>query len=144
VVHLIYALRSLFSLTFATNRVSDNFLTRKYLFQRPTRHPAILFQGSDVINTIPSDSFRPTINHHIACDELSILPLHLTICKAIIVQYHEETVVRAAVVGNMKLRDVVAQLLPRTCSFDVWIYVKSQGAWILPDVKTRIYDLIKT
>lgn len=42
----------------------------------------------------------------------------------------------------MKLEDV-AQLLPRTDSFDVWIYAKSQVAWVLPDVKTRIYDMKK-
>ena len=50
---------------------------------------------------------------------------------------------RTTAAGNMRLHDLVLELLPGMDDYDVRVFVKSQGTWTRPRLDTRFNDLIE-
>ncbi|KAF2823755.1 hypothetical protein CC86DRAFT_468778 [Ophiobolus disseminans] len=76
-------------------------------------------------------------------EHILILPPNLTHLKISIHAQHARQIVRAAVVGEMRLRDVVKQVLPGEYLQDARAYVRLRGEWIEPGAGTKISDVVE-
>ncbi|KAL5121737.1 hypothetical protein ACEQ8H_000424 [Pleosporales sp. CAS-2024a] len=65
-------------------------------------------------------------------DQILILPSHLTPLKISLHTHAPPRAIRAAVAGDMRLRDVVKQVLPHDLLGDARVHVKSRGEWVEP------------
>jgi hypothetical protein len=78
-------------------------------------------------------------------DTILILPPTLTNLK---ITLHTHTLqrnntIRAAVAGDMRLRDVVKQILPHNYLCDVRVYVRSRGEWVEPGSPVKVSDIVE-
>jgi hypothetical protein len=74
-------------------------------------------------------------------DEILILPSSLTHLKVSLFVHQSSRKMRVAVAGDMRLRDVVKQLLPQEYLRDARAYVKARGEWVEPGPQTKIGDV---
>ena len=74
-------------------------------------------------------------------DEILILPSSLTHLKISLHAHYDKRTIRAAVAGDMRLRDVIKQLLPQEYLSDARAYVRSRGEWIEPGAPTKVSDV---
>ncbi|KAF2254069.1 hypothetical protein BU26DRAFT_548385 [Trematosphaeria pertusa] len=75
--------------------------------------------------------------------EILILPTLSHITVHLKISSHTATqTLRAAVAGNLRLREIIKQLLgPTVEQYDVRVLVKSRGSWEQPSLETRISDI---
>jgi hypothetical protein len=81
-----------------------------------------------------SNSLRP--------DQILILPSTLTSLKISLHTHTPQRTIRAAVAGDMRLRDVIKQILPQEYLHDTRVYVKSRGEWVEPENPTKVSDIV--
>jgi hypothetical protein len=74
-------------------------------------------------------------------NELLIVSHSLTHLK-IILHSHQRTI-RVAVAGDMRLRDVLKQVLPHKHLHDARAYVRSQGGWVEPEAPMKVEDVVE-
>ncbi|KAH7340021.1 hypothetical protein BKA66DRAFT_577269 [Pyrenochaeta sp. MPI-SDFR-AT-0127] len=74
-------------------------------------------------------------------DEVLILPPGLTHLKVRMQMQHEGQVIRVAVAGDMRFRDIVKQLLPAHYQGEVRACVKLMGEWQEPGPSAKVSDL---
>jgi hypothetical protein len=78
-------------------------------------------------------------------DTILILPPTLINLK---ITLHTHTLRRinticAAVTGDMRLRDVVKQILPYELLCDAGVYVRSKGEWVKPGSSVKVSDVVE-
>jgi hypothetical protein len=81
----------------------------------------------------------PRAFHALRPNELLIVSPVLTHLKISLHGHHHTICV--AVAGDMRLRDVVKQVLPHEHLYDARVYVKSRSEWIEPETPMKVRDV---
>lgn len=84
---------------------------------------------------------RKTAHELRSSDEILILPPCLTHLKVSLFAQHSSRKMRVAVAGDMRLRDVIKQLLPQEYLRDTRVYVKARDEWVEPGAQTKVGDV---
>ncbi|EAT83414.1 hypothetical protein HBI56_116250 [Parastagonospora nodorum] len=79
--------------------------------------------------------------HSLRADQILILPPTLTALKICLHSQGPKRTIRAAVAGDMRLRDVVKQVLPQEYLRDARVHVKSRGEWLEPGSPMKVSDI---
>jgi hypothetical protein len=80
--------------------------------------------------------------HDLRNDEILLLPPSLTHLK-ISLHAHPRTI-RVAIAGDMRLRDVIKQILPQEYLHDARVYVKRRDEWIEAGSPTKVSDIAQS
>ncbi|KAF2868520.1 hypothetical protein BDV95DRAFT_461317, partial [Massariosphaeria phaeospora] len=98
--------------------------------------------SSDMNYQRVSVAFPLAFSPNLSREDVLILP-HLTKLRARVSQFGSgtDTVVRAAVAGNMRLREIVPQLVSGTDEYNIVVYVKSRGSYVAAPLDTKLHDI---
>jgi hypothetical protein len=89
---------------------------------------------------LPSNTARD-----LRSSEILILPSSLTRLKLQLRDTNNTYIrtLRATIAGDMRLRDVIKQVLPSEYLGDVKSYVRTKGEWVEPGSSTKISDVVE-
>lgn len=76
-------------------------------------------------------------------DEILIIPSILTHLKISVYSNDDKDVIRAAMAGDMRMRDVLKQILPQECLPDAKSYVRRRGEWTEPGGSILISQVVE-
>lgn len=79
--------------------------------------------------------------HSLRAEQILILPPTLTALKISLHSHGPKRTIRAAVAGDMRLRDVVEQVLAQEYLCDARVHVKSRGEWVETGSPMKVSDI---